>query len=113
MGTAALMIPPDPLFLDRRARLGALTLRHGIPAIHTYREFAEAGGLMTYGGRIEESYRQVGVYTGRVLKGEKTAELPVQQMTRVEMVIKQTTCTKFMLPKPSLSQNYRKSSFLL
>ena len=64
-----------------------MTLRHAIPAIYTYREFAEAGGLMTYGGSQVDLYRQVGVYTGRILKGEKPADLPVQQSTKVELII--------------------------
>jgi putative ABC transport system substrate-binding protein len=87
MRVAALMIPPDTLFLDQRARLGALTLRHAIPTIHSYHEFTEAGGLMTYGGKYEETMRQIGVYTGRILKGDKPADLPVQQMTKVEFII--------------------------
>jgi len=86
MASKALMIPPDAFFLDRRAQLGALTLRHGIPAIHSYREFAAAGGLMAYGGSRTEQGHQVGVYTGRILKGEKAADLPVYQGTK-ELVI--------------------------
>jgi ABC-type uncharacterized transport system substrate-binding protein len=68
-------------------RLAALTLRHGVPAINQYREFAVAGGLMSYGSDNRESYRLAGVYTGRVLKGEKPADLPVQQATKVELYI--------------------------
>ena len=85
MSSKALMIPPDAFFLDRRAQLGALTLRYGIPAIHSYREFAAAGGLMAYGGSRTEQGHQVGVYTGRILKGEKAADLPVYQGTKVEL----------------------------
>jgi putative ABC transport system substrate-binding protein len=84
---AGLIIPPDALFLDRRARLGALALRFGIPAVHSYREFAEAGGLMSYGGDRADSNRLVGIYVGRILKGEKPADLPVQQATKVELII--------------------------
>jgi ABC-type uncharacterized transport system substrate-binding protein len=68
-------------------RLAALTLRHAVPAINQYREFAVAGGLMSYGSDNRESYRLAGVYTGRVLKGEKPADLPVQQATKVELYI--------------------------
>jgi len=75
------------LFLDRRARLGALALRYRIPAVHSYREFTEAGGLMSYGGDRADSNRLVGIYVGRILKGEKPADLPVQQSTKVELII--------------------------
>jgi len=83
----ALMISPDEFFLDRREQLGALTLRHAIPAIHSYREFAAGGGLMSYGGSQKELGRLVGSYTGRILKGEKPGDLPVQQATKFELVI--------------------------
>lgn len=83
----ALMIPPNAFFLDRRARLGQLALQYEIPAIHSYREFAAAGGLMSYGGSFAELGREVGIYTARVLRGEKPADLPVQQITKVELVI--------------------------
>jgi putative tryptophan/tyrosine transport system substrate-binding protein len=85
------MIPPDPFFFDRRARLGALTLRHAIPAIHSYREFAAAGGLMTYGGSLTEQGHEVGIYIGRILKGERPDDLPVQQATKIELVINSKT----------------------
>ena len=69
-----LIIPPNAFFLDRRARLGALTLRHAMPAIHTHRDFPEAGGLMSYGGSLTELGHPVGTYAGRILKGEKPAD---------------------------------------
>jgi putative ABC transport system substrate-binding protein len=72
----ALVIGADPFFVSRREQLGALTARHAMPAIFQYRAFAAAGGLMSYGGELTEPYRQVGVYTGRILKGEKPADLP-------------------------------------
>jgi putative tryptophan/tyrosine transport system substrate-binding protein len=80
----ALMITPDAFFLDRRGRLGALTLRHAIPAIHSYREFAAAGGLMSYGGSLTDAGRIMGAYAGRILNGEKPGDLPP---TRLEFVI--------------------------
>jgi putative ABC transport system substrate-binding protein len=65
----------------------ALTIRHAVPAIHQSRDFAIAGGLMSYGGSFVESHRQAGVYTGRILKGAKPADLPVQRVTKVELFI--------------------------
>jgi putative ABC transport system substrate-binding protein len=82
-----LVISAGPVFLRGMEQLAALTVRHAVPAIYQYREFAAAGGLMSYGPDITESYRMAGVYTGRILKGEKPADLPVQQVTKVEMYI--------------------------
>jgi len=84
---SALVIAPDTFFISRSEQLAALTVRHAVPAITQFREFAAAGGLMSYGGSFTDSARQVGVYTGRVLKGEKPADLPVQQVTKVELII--------------------------
>jgi putative tryptophan/tyrosine transport system substrate-binding protein len=81
-----LVIAVDSFFTGRREDLGALALRHGIAAIYQLRDFAEAGGVMSYGGGLDP-YRLAGLYTGRILKGEKPAELPVQQVSRVELVI--------------------------
>jgi len=67
--------------------LAALSVRHRVPTVHQYREFARAGGLMSYGTDTSDLSRQVGVYTGRILKGDKPAELPVQQASKVEMVV--------------------------
>ena len=83
----ALVIGIDSFFTGRREQLAALALRHGVPAIYQYRDFAAAGGVMSYGGSLTDSYRLVGRYTGLILKGEKPADLPVQQVTKVEMVI--------------------------
>jgi putative ABC transport system substrate-binding protein len=83
----ALSIIADESFNSRAADLGALSMRHAIPAIYSIREFAAAGGLMSYGSSDADSFRIVGVYAGRVLKGEKPADLPVQQATKVELVI--------------------------
>jgi ABC-type uncharacterized transport system substrate-binding protein len=83
----ALVIGADPFFTSRSAQLAALTVRYSVPAVYEYREFVAAGGLIGYGSRLTDSYRLAGVYTGRVLKGEKPADLPVQQSTRVELII--------------------------
>jgi putative ABC transport system substrate-binding protein len=82
-----LVIEADPFFISRNDLLAELTVRHAVPAIFQFREFAAAGGLMSYGGSLPESYRLTGVYTGRILKGEKPADLPVQQATKVDLVI--------------------------
>jgi putative ABC transport system substrate-binding protein len=88
-------------FLAVHARqLAELSLRHGIPAISLYPDFPAAGGLMSYGGDIAESWRQAGIYTGRVLKGEKPADLPVQQVTKVELTINMKTAKALGLTFP-------------
>jgi len=75
------------VFLSVRAKSAALSVRYAIPAIFQYRAFAAAGGLMSYGGSVTDSYRLSGVYVGRILKGAKPADLPVQQSTKVELIV--------------------------
>jgi putative tryptophan/tyrosine transport system substrate-binding protein len=87
MRAGALVIGNDSFFNSRSEQLAALMIRHAVPTIFQTREFAAAGGLASYGGSIKDSYRQVGVYTGRILKGEKPADLPVQQTTKVELIV--------------------------
>jgi putative ABC transport system substrate-binding protein len=82
-----LVVASDTFFATHSEQLAALTARHALPAIHQSRDFALAGGLMSYGGSFVESHRQAGMYTGRILKGDKPADLPVQQVTKVELVI--------------------------
>ena len=96
----ALVIGPDSFFNSRSELLAALTVRHAVPAIFQYREFAAAGGLMSYGGSITDQYRLVGAYTGRILKGEKPADLPVQQSTKIELIINLKTAKALGLTFP-------------
>jgi putative ABC transport system substrate-binding protein len=85
---AALVIgSADPLFGSHAAQLGALAVRHSVPAIYFLREFVAAGGLMSYGGSLSDTYRLAGLYAGRILKGEKPADLPVVQSTKVELIL--------------------------
>ena len=96
----ALMIVTDTLFLSRRVQLVTLAARHAIPAIWTSREYAEIGGLMSYGTNLADVWHQVGVYTGRILKGAKPADLPVVQPTKFEFVINLQTATTLDLEVP-------------
>ena len=100
LGAGALMITQDAFLNSRSAQLATLTVRHAMPAIHPQREFAAAGGLMSYGNSFMDAYRRVGEYTGRVLKGEKPAELPVQQATKVELTINLKTAKALGLAVP-------------
>jgi ABC-type uncharacterized transport system substrate-binding protein len=95
-----LVITADTLLSGKSAELAALASRHAMPTISPYREFVTAGGLMSYGGSVTELYRLVGVYTGRVLNGEKPADLPVQQVTKVELVINLRTAKSLGLEVP-------------
>jgi putative ABC transport system substrate-binding protein len=96
----ALLTNNDPLFGSHTEQLAALTVQHSVPAIFPDREFAAAGGLMSYGSSSSDAYRLAGIYTGRVLKGEKPADLPVQQSTRVELVINLRTAKALGLTVP-------------
>jgi putative ABC transport system substrate-binding protein len=86
-GTDGLLVHTDVLFSSRRVQIATLAARHAVPAIYPFREYTEVGGLMSYGTNRADNHRQAGVFTGRILKGEKPAHLPVQQPTRFEFVI--------------------------
>jgi len=100
LSAGGLVIGNDPFFSTRTELLAALALRHAVPAISQFREFAAAGGLMTYGGSLTDMHRQVGVYTGRILKGQKPADLPVQLTTKVELIINMKTVKALGLTVP-------------
>jgi putative ABC transport system substrate-binding protein len=96
-----LVIGTDSLFNTWKEQLAALSVRHGVPTIHQYREFVTAGGLIGYGTQTAELSRQVGVYTGRILKGEKPADMPIQQATKVELFINLKTAKALGLTVPA------------
>jgi putative ABC transport system substrate-binding protein len=100
MRAVVLVIGSDGFFNSRSEELAALALRHTVPAIYQYREFAAAGGLMSYGTSIPDDYRQVGIYTGRLLRGESPADLPVQQATKIELIINLKTAKALGLTVP-------------
>ena len=97
----ALLAGTDPLFFVQRDQLAALAARHAVPAIYQSREFVDAGGLMSYAANWSDGYRLAGTYVGRILKGEKPADLPVQQATRIEMVLNLKTAKALGIEVPT------------
>ncbi len=96
----AILVASDPFFVSRRDQIVALAARQALPAIYQFREFPVGGGLMSYGASLADAYRQLGVYTGKILKGAKPAELPFQQVVKVEMIIKLKTAKALGLTVP-------------
>jgi putative ABC transport system substrate-binding protein len=97
----ALVIGPDPFFSSRPEQLAALTVRHAVPTVYQTREFTAAGGLMSYGVSFTDAFRAAGVYTGRILKGDKPADMPVQQATNVELFLNLSTAKVLGLKVPA------------
>jgi putative tryptophan/tyrosine transport system substrate-binding protein len=96
----ALLVCASPLFFSRRQQLVVLAARHAVPAIYEWREYAAAGGLMSYGTNLNEAYQQMGVYAGRILKGEKPTDLPIVQSTKFEFVINLSTAKALHIEVP-------------
>jgi putative ABC transport system substrate-binding protein len=94
------VIGGDPFFNSRAEQLGAASIHHAVPAIYQLRTFAVAGGLVSYGADLSDSYRQVGVYVGRILNGEKPGDLPIQRASKVEMIINLKTAKALGLSLP-------------
>ena len=99
-GVGGVVIGTDTFFNSQSRRLGALTLQYALPAIYQYREFVAGGGLMSYAGSITDAYRMAGIYTGRILKGAKPSDLPVQQSTTAELFINLKTAKALNLTVP-------------
>jgi putative ABC transport system substrate-binding protein len=100
----ALVVASDPFFWSRRSKSVSLAARHGLPAIYYLPEFARAGGLMAYCNSLTDMYRLVGVYVGRILKGEKAADLPVVELTKFQFVINLKTAKAFGIEVPNSMQ---------
>jgi putative tryptophan/tyrosine transport system substrate-binding protein len=101
MQAGGLVVGSGPFFVSQAEKLAALATRHAVPIIYEFRRFAAAGGLISYGSEITDAYRLAGIYTGRVLKGDKPADLPVQQATRVELIINLKTAKALGITVPN------------
>jgi len=101
LGAGGLVVSGGPFFASHEKQLAALTVRHAVPTAFEYREFTAAGGLLSYGSDITDAYRLTGIYTGRILRGDKPAELPVQQATKVQLYINLKTAKALGLNVPN------------
>lgn len=99
-GVEALLVTTNPFYEGRRNNIVALAKRHSVPVVYPWREYAAVGGLISYGTSFTESYRQAGVYVGRILRGEKPADLPVVQATKFELLVNVTTARALGLTVP-------------
>jgi putative ABC transport system substrate-binding protein len=102
LGVGGLVIGGEALFTGESKQLAALALRHAMPAIYQFREFVVAGGLMSYGANLNDAHRLAGVYTGRILAGQKPPDLPVQQSTKLELTINLKTAKGLGLEVPPM-----------
>jgi putative tryptophan/tyrosine transport system substrate-binding protein len=98
----SLIVMPDPFFFSRREQLVALAAHHAMPAIYPTRSFADLGGLMSYGGSVRDLDQQAGIYVAKILNGAKPADLPIQQSTKLELVINLKTANALGLKIPDL-----------
>jgi putative ABC transport system substrate-binding protein len=99
-GTEALAVEPDPFLLANREKIVALAAEHGLPTIYPHREFADAGGLISYGTSVSAAYREIGLYAGRILNGEKASDLPIVQSAHFELVINNRTAKSLGIAVP-------------